>query len=123
MGNSIAFPVPGPPIDINGTRISAPPKAPSQVYQTLTIFARLNLFLALFNLIPVLPLDGARLLHSWLHRYIAGLTANRITGGIGVILSIVWIPMMFAAFFTFGFILAFFPNLFLHWRMMRRGAA
>lgn len=112
---------PGPPININGTLISAPPQAQSELYRGLTTFAQLNLFLALFNLIPVLPLDGGRLLHSWLHRFVRGITANKIVGGVGVVLSILWIPLMFAAFFTFGFVLLFFPNLLMHWRMFRRG--
>ncbi|ABD54642.1 site-2 protease family protein [Jannaschia sp. CCS1] len=112
---------PPEPINVNGTWITGPPLGQSDLYRTLEIFARLNLFLALFNLIPVLPLDGGRLLHSWLHRFVNGATANRITGGVGVVLSILWIPLMFAAFFTFGFILIFFPNLVLHWRMLRHG--
>ncbi|GAB5445819.1 site-2 protease family protein [Gymnodinialimonas sp.] len=112
---------PPEPMNINGTWITGPPRAQSEVYRTLALFAQLNLFLALFNLIPVLPLDGGRLLHSWLHRFVPGRRANKITGGVGVILSVLWIPLLFAAFFTFGFVLLFFPNIALHWRMMRSG--
>lgn len=110
------------PVNINGTLIT-PPQATSEVTQSLQMFARLNLFLALFNLIPILPLDGGRLLHSWLHRFVNSITANKIVGGVGVALSIAWIPLMFVAFFTFGFVLLFFPNLMLHWRMLRTGGS
>lgn len=112
----------GVPVNINGTMIM-PPQGQSELSQALQMFARLNLFLALFNLVPVLPLDGGHLLQSWLHRFVSGFTANKIVGGVGVALSILWIPLMFAAFFTFGFVLLFFPNLMLHWRMLRSGNA
>lgn len=110
---------PPEPMNINGTWIAGPPLGQSELYRALETFARLNLFLALFNLVPVLPLDGGRLLHSWLHRFVPGRTATKTSGGVGVVLSVLWIPMMFAAFFTFGFVLLFFPNLMLHWRMLR----
>ncbi|WP_224815109.1 M50 family metallopeptidase [Hasllibacter sp. MH4015] len=109
-----------PAMEING-RTTTPFVSGGQAYRLLETFAQLNLFLALFNLVPVLPLDGGRLLHSWLHRFVRGVTANRIIGGVGVLLSVLWIPLMFAAFFTFGFVLLFFPNLMLHWRLLRRG--
>lgn len=110
---------PAEPILINGTLLSPPPQGQSEVYRALTTFAQLNLFLALFNLIPVLPLDGGRLLHSWLHRFVRGSMADKISGSVGLALSILWVPMMFAAFFSFGFVLLFFPNIVLHWRMLR----
>lgn len=111
---------PAEPVLINGVLIT-PPQSPSQSIQLLTTFAQLNLFLALFNLIPVLPLDGGRLFHSWLHRFVNGINANKITGAVGLVLSILWIPLLFAAFFTFGFVLLFFPNIALHWRLFRTG--
>lgn len=111
---------PPEPVLIGDTWIT-PPQAQSELYRHIALFARLNLFLALFNLVPVLPLDGGRLLHSWLHRFVRGITATKIAGAVGVVLSIAWIPLMFAAFFTFGFVLLFFPNLMLHWRMLRTG--
>lgn len=112
---------PAEPILINGTLHIGPPQAESEVYRALSTFAQLNLFLALFNLVPVLPLDGGCLLHSWLHRFVRGIIANKITGGVGLVLSVLWIPLLFAAYFTFGFVLLFFPNITLHWRLMRTG--
>ncbi len=111
-----------PEMTING-RTTAPLITGGDTYRALQMFAQLNLFLALFNLIPILPLDGGHLLHSWLHRFVTARSANKIVGGVGVIMSIVWIPLMFAAFFTFGFVLLFFPNLRHSWQMMRTGQA
>ncbi len=110
------------PIDVSGFSIQ-PPTPPSRMEVGLEMFANLNLFLALFNLIPVLPLDGGQLLNSWLHRFMRGITANKVSGAVGVVLSILWVPLMFAAFFTFGFVLIFFPALRHHWRLMRYGIA
>lgn len=109
-----------PPITIDGRTI-APMVSGGETYRALQTFAQLNLFLALFNLLPVLPLDGGRLLHSFLHRFVRGVTANKITGAVGLIFSILWIPLLFLAFFTLGFVLLFFPNIMLHWRMFRTG--
>ncbi|MEX3015076.1 M50 family metallopeptidase [Gymnodinialimonas hymeniacidonis] len=107
---------------VNGYPI-APFIGPGPAYEALFMFARLNLFLALFNLIPVLPLDGGRLLNSWLHRFMRGITANKVSGAVGVGLAILWIPLLFAAYFTFGFVLLYFPSITLHWRLFRSGAA
>ncbi|MBY4892382.1 site-2 protease family protein [Rhodobacteraceae bacterium N5(2021)] len=111
---------PSEPVLINGTWLT-PPQGQSEITRQLTLFARLNLFLTLFNLVPVLPLDGGRLLHSWLHRFFRGITATKIAGGVGVVLAVAWVPLMFAAFFTFGVVLLYFPNIMLHWRMLRSG--
>lgn len=107
---------------VNGHRI-APFIGPGPLYEATAGFAQLNLFLALFNLLPVLPLDGGRLLNSWLHRFVHGMTANKISGAVGVVFSILWVPLMFAAFFTFGFVLLFIPAFRHHWRLMRHGTA
>jgi Zn-dependent protease len=111
-----------PETSVNGHTIN-PFIGPGPLYEAVSGFAQLNLFLALFNLLPVLPLDGGRLLNSWLHRFVRGITANKISGAVGVILSVLWVPLMFAAFFTFGFVLLFFPAIRLHWRLMRHGQA
>ncbi len=111
---------PPDPVEVNGFSIT-PPILPSQAQLTVEMFARLNLFLALFNLIPVLPLDGGRLLNSWLHRFMNGITSNKVSGAVGVVLSVLWIPILFAAYFTFGFVLIFLPALRHHWRLMQYG--
>lgn len=85
----------------------------------LATFAWMNLFLAIFNMIPTMPLDGGRLFHFSLLRFMAPTPARRVAGGVGVVLAIIWIPLMFWVYFNIGFILFFFPPLRLHWQMLR----
>ncbi len=84
--------------------------------------AQINLYLALFNLIPVMPLDGGRLFHLMLLRILPGPLAWRVAGFVGLALVILWVPLMLVGFFSFGMVLIFFPSLVLHWRMMRQAA-
>lgn len=86
--------------------------------QGLTTLATLNLFLALFNMLPVFPLDGGRLLNLILQRVIPG-WARRLSGGIGVVLAVLWIPGMLLMLGTFGIVLFFLPSIRLHWHMLR----
>jgi stage IV sporulation protein FB len=79
----------------------------------------LNLFLALFNLLPLMPLDGGRLVHLGLLRLMPPRPALRVAGFIGLIGTLLWLPLMLIVFLFSGFILLFFPNLALHWRMFR----
>ena len=85
----------------------------------LAVTAKLNLWLALFNLLPLMPLDGGRLLHAGLNRVVSPGTATRITGFVGLIGVVLWIPLMIFAYFTFGFVFLFFPPLLRHWHMLR----
>lgn len=82
-------------------------------------FASINLFLAIMNMIPVLPLDGGKLFHLFLMRLMPVMTATRIAGAVGLILSVIWIPAMLASWFYLGFVLLFLPNIILHWQMLR----
>lgn len=85
----------------------------------LGVFAFLNLALFIFNLIPVQPLDGGKLLHLGLLRVMQPRLAHRITGGIGLILSVAWIPAMILAYVSSGWILFFIPSIPAHYRMAR----
>lgn len=82
----------------------------------------MNLFLALFNLIPVLPLDGGRLFQLVLMRLMPVAWATRISGGVGLILSILWIPAMILLYFSVGLVLFFIPPIGLHWQMLRQAS-
>ena len=84
--------------------------------------AHLNLLLALFNLLPVMPLDGGKLFHLALMRVFPPLLATQIAGWIGTALTLIWVPVMVWVFFTFGFVLFFIPPLALHWQMARAAA-
>ncbi|WP_171098760.1 site-2 protease family protein [Ruegeria sp. HKCCD7255] len=85
----------------------------------LAVTADLNLFLALFNMLPLMPLDGGRLFHAALNRFFQPQTATRIAGFVGIIGFLLWIPMMIFAYVAFGFIFIFFPPLMRHSHMFR----
>jgi len=85
----------------------------------LNIFGFLNLALFFFNMLPVQPLDGGRLLHLGLLRLFAPTTAHRATGWVGLVFSILWIPAAVAAFVFSGWILFFIPSIPAHYRMAR----
>ncbi len=90
-----------------------------EVGWALLVAAELNLWLALFNLLPLMPLDGGWLFHAILHRILPPRTATRITGFVGLIGVLLWIPLMYYCYYSFGFILMFIPPLLRHWNMLR----
>ena len=96
-----------------------PSQAVIQIYIYLDMFGSLNLFLFLFNLVPVQPLDGGKLLHLGLLRFLAPATAHRVTGVIGLVCAVLWIPVMLYLYMTQGWILFFFPSIPAHLRMAR----
>lgn len=85
----------------------------------LTLFARLNLALFIFNLIPVQPLDGGKLLQLGLLRFVPQNIAMRATGAIGLVFAVLWWPALLYVYFTFGWLLLFAPPIMLHWHMAR----
>ena len=85
--------------------------------------AHVNLFLALLNLMPVMPLDGGRLFHLLLLRVTRRDLALRIAGGVGLVIAVLWVPLMVALYFGMGLFLIFFPSILLHWQMLTRRAA
>lgn len=87
----------------------------------LANFAYLNLFLFIFNLLPMQPLDGGKLLNLVLLRVMQPLQATRLTGGIGLVCAVIWIPAAIFLLLTMGFILLFIPNFRLHYDMWKLG--
>jgi len=83
------------------------------------LLAWVNLFLAIFNMIPVQPLDGGKLFHLLLQRFISPDMATRVAGGVGLAISVLWIPAMYLAYTKLGFLLFFIPPVGLHWQMLR----
>jgi Zn-dependent protease len=81
--------------------------------------AQINLFLALFNLLPVHPLDGGKLFQLLLLRFLPAPAATRISGGVGLVLAALWIPGMIWLYFNVGLVLFFFPPVRLHLQMLR----
>jgi len=85
----------------------------------ITLFAMLNLMFFIFNLIPVQPLDGGRLLQLFLLRFLAPKQAMRIAGAIGLVFAILWYPALFYVWYSTGWLLLFVPSIWLHYQMMR----
>ena len=99
------------------TLILSSPQA--RLAEYLGLFAHINGFLAVFNLLPVQPLDGGKLLHLVMLRLTPQHLAMTITGGIGLVLSILWIPGMLIAFGMGWWLLFFIPSIPLHYGMLR----
>lgn len=102
------------------TSMIAPSFAGTSAGWVLETAAYLNLFLAIFNLMPVMPLDGGRLFHLLLLRLMPAPVAMQVAGGVGLAIAIAWIPLMILAFVYVGFILLFFPPIGVHWRMLTK---
>ncbi len=81
--------------------------------------AQVNLLLGVFNLLPIVPLDGGYILYRILRlmgigrtdKFGRGKTADQIIGQIGVIAGYLWIPAAILLFLTTGIIFFFFPPL------------
>lgn len=85
----------------------------------LWLFARLNLMFFVFNMIPVQPLDGGKLLQLALLRFVSPRLAMRAAGGIGLVFAVLWWPALFYVWYTSGWLLLFAPSIALHYQMMR----
>ncbi|MBV1867681.1 MAG: site-2 protease family protein [Marinosulfonomonas sp.] len=84
------------------------------------MLANINIFLAIFNLLPVHPLDGGKLFQLLLMRFMSPRTATRISGGVGVLIAVIWVPMMIFSYLYLGLVLFFIPPIALHFQMLRR---
>lgn len=84
--------------------------------------AWINLWLFGFNMIPVHPLDGGKLFLLGLFRICDRRRAAFISGAVGLVLSILWVPAMIASFLLTGHALMFVPSIALHREMMRTRA-
>lgn len=85
----------------------------------LSFAGLVNLAFCLFNMVPVQPLDGGRLLVLGLRRAMAPARALRLAGGIGVVFCILWWPALLWVFWTSGWLVLFAPSLVLHLAMAR----
>ncbi len=94
-----------------------------EILSWLYLFGWVNIMLFFFNILPVQPLDGGKLLHLGLLRLLPATTAHRATGAIGLLFSILWIPAAIYAYLTMGWILFFIPSPRAHYNMMRGNLA
>lgn len=88
-----------------------------QLFTYLSMFGYLNIALFFFNMLPVQPLDGGKLFHLLMLRFLPPRAAQIATGWVGLIFSIIWIPAAILMYVSAGFILFFFPSIRLHWEM------
>ena len=95
---------------------------PEIAWVFLTI-AWVNGFLFILNMLPVHPLDGGKLFELLLHRFLPSGVAITVSASIGLILAIIWIPLMAWTFLHIGVVLFFLPSVRLHWQMLRRERA
>lgn len=97
----------------------APKLEPGYLAWAISMLAYINLFLGLFNLMPVMPLDGGRLFNLFLNRLMSHEMALKISGGVGLLMAILWVPLIVYCYTVMGFVLLFFPPIRLHWQMLR----
>lgn len=90
----------------------------------MALMAQINLLLLIFNLLPIVPLDGGMLLNRLLWMFYSNSsggqvvpikkwknTPDQISGKIGVVVGYLWFPAMALLFFTTGILFIFFPPL------------
>ncbi len=85
----------------------------------LWLFSRINIALFVFNMLPVQPLDGGKLLQLTLLRVASQNTAMRVTGAIGLIFSVLWWPALIFLYITSGWLLLFAPSIRTHLDMAK----
>lgn len=85
----------------------------------LEIFAFINLYIGIITALPVLPLDGGRFLFLYLGRTVSPTAARRVVGGLGLLLSVIWLPAMLLSFLVFGILLLAVPSMREHWGMLK----
>ena len=96
----------------------APFVADPEIAWVLWTISGVNGFLAALNLLPVNPLDGGKLFGLIMLRVFNARSAIMITGAVGLVCSVLWVPVMIYGFVEFGFVLFFLPSVALHWRML-----
>ena len=96
-----------------------PSKRSGELLLWADTFARLNLALFFFNMLPVHPLDGGKLFFLGLLRLTSPLNALKAAGAVGVVFSILWWPALIWVYVNYGWLLLFAPSLRQHLAMMR----
>ena len=107
-----------------GAGLIAPMVSDPEIAWVFWTISSVNGFLAVLNLLPVHPLDGGKLFELMLHRVLAARWAIFLSGVVGLIFAVLWVPLMIYGYMSFGFVLLFLPSVLTHWRMVRqRGRA
>ncbi len=101
----------------------APLIADPEINWVFRTIAWVNGFLFLLNMLPVHPLDGGKLFELLLHRFMPAGLAISISAGLGLLLAIIWLPLMVFVYLQIGLVLFFIPSVRLHWQMLRTARA
>ena len=92
----------------------------ANVIWVLDTIAWINIYLFVFNMVPLQPLDGGKLFELFLSRFLHPAIAEKMTGIVGMVMIVLWVPMMLFGFVAFGMMLMFVPALGVNWAMARR---
>ena len=97
-----------------------------------SVYINWNIMLMVFNLFPVIPLDGGHLLHRLLMMFYSTSrdgrvvatrnwfkTPDEIVGWIGVAFAVAWIPMVFVIYKYFGILPLFMLPLQYNWALAK----
>lgn len=82
-------------------------------------FGWINLMLLALNMLPVLPMDGGKLLFLALWYKLPMDAALKVTGFFGMVVSVLWWPAIIYLFLTTGIIVLFFPSVRENWERFR----
>lgn len=93
--------------------------ADGAVFFWLELFAFVNLFVGIATALPMMPMDGGRFLYLYLGRVFGQGTANRVVGGVGLVLSVIWLPVLLLSFLITGMVLIALPSIQEHWDMLK----
>ncbi|MFT6168617.1 MAG: Zn-dependent protease [Celeribacter sp.] len=92
----------------------------ANVIWALDTIAWINIYLFVFNMIPLQPLDGGKLFELFLARFMHSALAEKATGIVGIVMIVLWVPMMLLGYAAFGMMLMFIPALGVNWSMATR---
>ncbi len=91
-----------------------------ELYPYLDTFALINLALGLLNMLPLHPLDGGKLFYLLLSRFMQPRFAQKASGLVGVVFSVLWWPALLVFYLSTGWFLLFAPSIRQHWVWFRR---
>lgn len=91
----------------------------NNILWALETMAWLNGYLAIFNLLPISPLDGGKLFELALLRVTGADRASQIAGYVGMAGLVIFIPFMVLGLDMYLFVIFFLPAFAVNWSKMR----
>ena len=81
--------------------------------------AWLNGYLAVFNLLPISPLDGGRIFELMALRFTDGVRASQVAGYVGMAGLAIFVPFLVLEQNMYAFAIFFLPAIMVNWNKMR----